>query len=611
MCGIYGIVSPTGSPLTAAHAADAMARPLAHRGPDGHARLTAPDALLGAHRLRIRDRHPRADQPFTSRTGDVWLACNGEIYNAAALRDRYPGWPWRSESDAEVILPLYAARGPDGLAELDGMFAVALWDGARRRLVLARDRAGEKPLFVAHTGDEVAFASEIPALLALPTVSRTLDQAALADFLTLGCIREPRTPFADIRKLPAGTIATFEGRETTLRRYWYPAPADEPPLDDPTLRRRLEAAVERQLVADVPVGVFLSGGLDSGLLTVLAARRLGADRLHTFSVGFPEPSYDERAPARRLAEELGTRHVEVVADRDALARARARARALGEPIADPALLPTMLLAEEAVRHVTVVLSGEGADELFGGYPTHLGHRWAGLWNRLPAPARRAAGALVERLPVSPDPVPLEFLARQFVRWAAAPATARHVAWFGSGLPPDVLADGAPERMMPTDDLTDPLARALQLDYEVFLRERLLVKADRATMLASLECRAPYLDPALTRAAFATPPRRHVGLARGKRRLREVARPLVPSYILSRRKRGLSVPIGAWLADELAGETERLLAPARLGAQGIVRPEPVARLLAEHRSGRADHGRGLWTLLTLQDWLDHWGLEGTG
>lgn len=607
MCGIYGIVSLSGAPLSAPEAAGRLGAGLGHRGPDAHGFYRCRDGVIGAHRLRVRDLTPAADQPFSDPGERVRLVCNGEIDNSASLRARYGTYPFRSSGDIEAILPLYLERGPDGLAQLDGMFALALWEAPRRRLVLARDGAGEKPLFYAIVAGEIVFASEIHALFGYPGLTRRLDTVALEDFLTLGCVREPRTMLADIRRVPAGTVAVFTARETDLRRI-EEAASDEPPPSVAALRTELSAVVERQVATDVPVGVFTSGGLDSALLAALAARHLGPRRVRTFSVGFPERSYDERAAARRLARDLGTPHVEVVADRAALARARDRVRLLAEPIADPALLPTLVLADAAKSHVTVALVGEGADELFGGYPTYLGHRWAESWSTLPSPLRAVVRRLVGALPVSHTAVSLEFLLKRFVSAADASWRERHVAWYGTGLPRAVFRFGASGDAVSRIAPDDPVAAAMRFDLEVMLRDRLLVKLDRAGMLASLETRAPYLARSIRRAAQAIPARRHVGFRHTKRVLREVARPLVPSYILRRRKRGLSVPVSRWLLRGLGGEVDRLLGRERLVAQGLLCPHIVARLVAEHRAGRADHGRALWTLLTLQDWIDHWGPE---
>jgi asparagine synthase (glutamine-hydrolysing) len=607
VCGIYGMVALDGSGLRRPEAGERMAGALEHRGPDGRGCVSAADALIGVTRLRVMDLDPRADQPFTSPSGDLVLACNGEIYNAAELRGRYATHPFRSRSDVEVILPLFEARGSAGIADLVGMFGLALFDRRSRTLRLARDRAGEKPLFVARVGAEVWFASEIGALLASGAVSRALDRSAVAELLALGYIREPRTPFAAIRKVPAGSILTFQDGQEHVVRYWEPFAAlpAAPAIAD--LRTLLRAAVARQVQADVPVGVFTSGGLDSSLLTVLAAEALGRHCVRSFCVGFPDRAFDERPWAARLATTLGIPHAAVEVRDEGVPEALDALASTGEPIVDPAAIPTWLLARAARAEVTVVLSGEGGDELFGGYPTYVGHRLVEYWTRMPPLMRSGLATLAGRLPRAAGGAPLEFLLKQFVAGAELPWPARHRAWSGSGVPLGALTvrpvDPAPDLPPPTD----VVAAAMRLDYESSLRERLLVKIDRATMLASLEARAPFLDPALTRAAFAAGGAHVRGLAT-KRLLRQVATPLVPRFILRRRKRGLSVPVGRWLNGPLADVADRLLARDRLSAVGLVDGARVERLLREHRAGRANHGRALWTLFVTQHWLAHWNLE---
>jgi asparagine synthase (glutamine-hydrolysing) len=606
MCGIYGMVARRGAVLARPRAAEAMARALRHRGPDGHGCRAWEDALLGVTRLRVMDLDPRADQPFTDPAGMVTVACNGEIYNAPALRRRYADYPFRSASDVEVLLPLFLERGADGLAELDGMFALAVLDRRAGRLVLARDRAGEKPLFTAAVGGECWFASEIGALLEAGAVSRALDVGALRGMLRHGYVREPRTPFAGIRKVPAGTIVTVDDHGAELRRYWDPdAPAAGPPAPLATL---LRDAVARQVRADVPVGVFTSGGLDSSLLAALAAEVLGPGRIRTFAVGFPDSSYDERPFAERFARALGTTHEAAVVHDDQVPEALDALAATGEPVGDPAAVPTLVLARAARASVTVVLSGEGADELFGGYPTYVGHRLAPHWARLPAPVKAGARRAIAALPVSGRRVPLPFLLGRFAAAAERPWPARHLDWFANGLPEDALgaaewAEAAP-LARPGED---PVVGAMRLDYAGPLRERLLVKGDRATMRASLEARAPFLDPAVTRAARAAGGG-HIHGFRGKQLLREVARPILPRFILRRGKRGLSVPLHRWLNGPLAAAADRLPAPGRLTAAGLIDPARVAALVAAHRAGHADHGRALWTLLVVRHWLSYWNLE---
>jgi len=624
MCGIYGMVALGEAPLRSPDALDRMGRALSHRGPDDRGALTTDRAALGVERLRITDLTPRAVQPFVHPGSGVWLAANGAIYNGAALRRRYRRYPFRSHSDIEPILPLYLERGAEGLSELDGMFALAIWDGRAERLVLARDRAGEKPLFYARAGDELWFASETQALLEHPSLGRGVDATALRQYFTLGYILEPRTPFAAIRRVEAGTVATFSAGGTRVSRYWNPeaVAAEYRPLAQAErgLERVLEDAVAKQLQADVPLGVFTSGGVDSALLTALAVESAGGRDVHTFTVGFGEPSYDERAPAARVAEQLGTRHVMVTADEAALHEALETVTSrVAEPLADPAVLPTYLLARDARRHVGVVLGGEGADELFGGYPTYPGHLLADRFAQLPPAVQRAAAYLVAALPTSHGKVPLEFLLKRFMAAARLPTLERHLRWFGTGLDPAVWGSGdAAAAVLSNGDAgaasnwgggppaeQDELRSVMLFDYRTYLRDNLLPKIDRATMLVSLEARAPYLDRDVTRFALGLETRYKVRGLATKWLLKRVALRRLPAAIVRRRKRGLSVPVGSWINGGLRGEVDRLLDPERLGAEGLLRAEHVGQLLSEHRSGRANHARALWPLIVWETWRERW------
>ena len=616
MCGIYGAVSRLGRPLGRPEIVARMGEALRHRGPDGHDVLAAPEGAIGCRRLRIIDLDPRADQPFSSpatAAGEVWLACNGEVYNAAELGRRFADYPYRSKSDVETVVPLFLANGKAAVAQLDGMFGLAVWNRRSGALLLARDRAGEKPLFYAEIGGgEVWFASEVQALLEHPEVGRDLDPVALSQYLTLGYVLEPRTMFKAVRRIPAGAFVRFDRDGRSETRYWHPGDlATAPAPAGPPVERvagLFQAAVAKQVMSDVPVGVFTSSGLDSSLLAVLAARELGPERVHTFAVRFAAPSYDESAGARWFAERFGTRYVEVLADETTLGEALERVTAgLAEPLADPAVLPTYLLARAACEHVTVILSGEGADELFGGYPTYLGHQAARGLGLLPRPLRRLAAAAVERIPPSDRKVTLEYLLKRFFAELEKPWGERHLAWFGSGLAArlGVAGDEWRDDLLAGFPAIDPLAGAMLLDYSTYLRDDLLVKVDRATMLSSIEARAPYLDRDLTAYALALPARYRVRRLTSKWVLKRAAERWLPREVTRKRKRGLSVPVAAWINDGLRGEVDRLLAPERLRRQGLVDPAPVAALLAEHRAGRANHARALWTLVMLQRWLERW------
>jgi asparagine synthase (glutamine-hydrolysing) len=612
MCGIYGIIAERGATLRYPEVLDWMGEALRHRGPDGRAVLTHSDAVIGTERLRIIDLHERADQPFAAPGSEVWLECNGEIYNAAEIRKRFHDYPYRSHSDVETIVPLYLERGADAIAELDGMFGLAIWDRRTRTLLLARDRAGEKPLFYARVGQEILFASELQCILRHPDISRDLDDVAVAEYLRLGYVPEPRTMFRAIHRVEAGTFIRFSEQGKQIVRYWDPESfaVRRLPYAEAlaTTRELMERAVEKQVMSDVPVGVFISGGLDSSILATLAAKVIGVDRVHTFSAQFAEESYDESGDAAMLAERIRTRHVPVPIDQETLLDALHNVvRGVAEPLADPAILPTFLLARTAHQHVKVILSGEGADELFGGYPTYLGHKFAPIYDALPEFARAALRRIVQGIPASSRKMTVEFLLKKFVTDAEKPWIERHLAWFGTGLSSEVYTSAPPAMpdlpAIPAD--RDALTGAMLLDYRSYLRDNLLVKVDRATMLSSVEARAPFLDRDVTRFALSLPPDFRVRRTTTKWLLKKAAEAWLTDDVIYRRKRGLSVPIASWINHGLRADVDRLLAPERLRGDGLVNEKYVASLLAEHRAGHANHAKPLWALVMLQYWLETW------
>ncbi len=606
MCGIYGIVSSNDTAIGHPDVVTAMGEALRHRGPDGSAHFRAPRAIIGTERLRIIDLHERADQPFASPDESVWLECNGEIYNSASIRARYRDYPYRSHSDVETILPLYLDRGTDAIAELDGMFGLAIRDARDGSLLLARDRAGEKPLFYARSGDEVIFASELQCVMKHPGVSHELDPEAVADYLTHGYVLEPRTMFAAVRRVPAGSWIRFTSRGDEVARYWQPEsiPIADRNTEDAVLELRslIEGAVTKQVMSDVPVGVFISGGMDSSILAALASKAIGVDKVHTFSAQFAEASYDESGDAAVIAARMHTRHVPVPANDETLFEAlRAVTRRIAEPIADPAVLPTFLLARAAREHVKVVLSGEGADELFGGYPTYIGHKVAPLYRAIPRFGRRGLEALVRRLPSSGKKVTFEFLLKRFVAGADQPWAERHAAWFGTGPLKGSRAEIEREGARKTADV---LAAAMLLDYRTYLRDNLLVKVDRATMLSSVEARAPFLDREVTAFALSLPAHLRIRRFTTKWILKKAAEAWLPNDVIYRKKRGLSVPVASWINRGLGAEVDRLLAPERLEASGLD-AEMIGKLLAEHRREEANHARALWAVIMLQYWMENW------
>jgi len=617
MCGVFGAVNLAGSALRDPALVRAMAETIIHRGPDAGGHLETSDAILGSRRLAIVDLSPLAKQPFTDPEGSVWVVCNGEIYNAPSIRARYAaqGFPFRSShNDVEPIVPLYLEHGERAVEHLDGMFALAIWDQRKRKLLLARDRAGEKPLFwQAYRGD-IRFASEIQALLSAVESTPGISSAGLSDYLTLGYCTAPHTMFDGVHKVEAAQQIVIDAGGVRARRYWDAVnfAAHESEVAPAALLEALTDAVERQLNADVPLGLFLSGGLDSSLLAAEVVSRAAPGSVNTYAVSFDPDSYDESDWAARVAAQLGSRHHRVHAGEAELRRALDyTGERMAEPIGDPALLPTYLLSEAAAEDVKVVLSGEGADELFGGYPTYLGHRWARRFANLPRPLRSAVRRIVHGLPTTTEKVSLSFLARRFVDDAERGLEERHMAWFGA-IGPEARqlaisyeAPAALDSWQRVASIGDDVKKAMLFDMFTYLAENLLSKVDRATMLASIEARAPFLDRAILELALAQPASSAVGNLTMKRALKRAALARLPRDIVYRRKRGLSVPVSDWINGGLRKEVDELLEPRRLDSQGLIRSEPVGRLLAEHRAGKADHGRRLWPLFILQRWHRRW------
>jgi asparagine synthase (glutamine-hydrolysing) len=610
MCGICGIASPVGPPDPERLAA--MSAMLVHRGPDSGGEHFDGPVALGARRLSIIDLEG-GDQPITSEDGACTVVQNGEIYNFPELRRELErdGHTFRTRCDTEVHLHLYERHGPDFARRLRGMFAVAIWDARRRRLVLARDRYGIKPLYYRHVGGVLEFASE---LRALPRGEIDLD--ALEAFLAFNSIPSPYSIFREIRKLPPGHVLVWEeDGAVQLERYARPGPvpAEELRTDDEAelleeLRARLRDSVRAHLLADVPVGVLLSGGVDSAALTALAAQESG-DAVHTFTIGFEERSFDERRDARRIAELYGTKHHELLVQPNPTLLLPALADVFDEPFADSSALPTYLVSQLAAEHVKVALSGEGGDELFGGYYTYAADLLA---DRL-GPLARVARPLVECLPTSTAKASFDYKAKRFVRAAHLPPLERHHGWkeiFSVDARSELTGRTAPfdpvdvyrHRYRETED-ADGLARLQDIDFGVYLVDDLLVKTDRASMAHSLEARVPFLDPVVTNFAFALPTRHKVrGLAK-KVLLRKAVAPLLPHGIVHGRKRGFSIPAAAWLRGELVPFARATLSAETLTRQGFFRPEVASRLIGEHVAGIEDRSRQLWGLLSFTLWYE--------
>jgi len=619
MCGICGLArldEPRTTPDRVALAK--MSAALAHRGPDSSGEIVAGPVALAARRLSIIDLE-RGEQPVTACSDRIHAVQNGEILNYRELRDELvaAGHRFRSAGDTEVIAHLYEEHGLDFASRLRGMFAIAIWDRRDERLVLARDRFGIKPLVYAHGAGELAFASELTALRHAPTVSARVDPDALESFLAFNSIAAPLTILAGARKLPAGHLLVWRrGEQPRVERYARPAPVAAEAVRGESsealaaeLRERLRDSVAAHLVADVPVGVLLSGGVDSGTLTALAASTL-SEPVRTFSIGFSESSFDELSRAREVARRYGTDHHELVLEPDAVELLPRIAAAFDEPFGDSSALPTYLVSGLASSSVKVVLSGEGSDELFGGYYTYVADRLAPAL-RLPAVAARP---LVERLPSSSRKVSLDYMAKRFVRGVSRGPLERHHAWkeiFSADLAAELLSRPpasdplAPLRRRYAETTgAEPLARLQDVDLGTYLVDDLLVKTDRASMAHSLEVRVPFLDSQLAAFAQSLPRRARIRGLRKKWLLRAAVRPLLPRSVVDGRKHGFSAPIAAWLRVEMRAFLRDVLAPETLRRQGYLDPAPVQRLIDGHLSGAEDHSRQLWGLLALTLWHDH-------
>jgi asparagine synthase (glutamine-hydrolysing) len=610
MCGVCGVVAfaERGDGAPPERAVESMLHALAHRGPDDVGSRSCGPAVLGATRLAIRG-VAAGQQPVVDQASGVVAVCNGEIDNHAELRAflRARGRAAPLETDIAVIPGLYAELGDRFVERLVGAFAIALWDPRVERLLLARDRTGERPLFFAADGTGVRFATEIAALAAVPEQRLTVDPAAVHSFLRFGYFEAPASPFAELSKVGPAEVVLIDHGGVRRRRYWRWAVATEPKL--PPAAERFDElfleAVRRQSEVDVPYGAFLSGGIDSSLVAAAARRVRPGYPLKAFTLRFAERSYDEGAFAQDVAARLGIPCDAVWVRPSAFPEVLAELVAhSGEPLADPAWVPTALLARRAAEEVKVALVGEGGDELFGGYPTYLGallaQRYAGLSPRVRGTCRR----LVEAWPPSDRKVSLSFLLKKFVAAAELDGMARHLAWT-SNIGPALLARlGVPAREGPARDrgAASLLDAVQQHDLETSLAEGLLTKADRASMNSALELRAPFLDQGVLEFAATLPAAHRVRGVTTKVFLKRYAARYLPRRIVRRRKRGLSVPLSRWLRESLYAWAEARVGSERLATVGVD-PRAALGLLAEHRSRQADHARALWTLIVLGEWLE--------
>lgn len=627
MCGICGAVAFDQRDAIEQSALDAMCQTLVHRGPDSAGSVRVGPAGLAMRRLSIID-VATGQQPLSSEDGQIQLVCNGEIYNYRELRADLiaTGHRFRTGSDCEVIVHAYEEHGDAFLPLLNGMFACALWDNRRRRLLLARDRIGIKPLYYAEHQGRLLFGSEPKALLAYPGFARRLDLPSLYQYLTYEYVPTPRSIFEGIRKLRPGHYLTLENGRLVETGYWS---LDLSPRLD--LKRRSEVelaeelwdtlreAVRLELVSDVPLGVFLSGGLDSSAVAA-AMVDLNPGDVRSFSIGFEDPSFDESAYARRVAQYLGTTHSELILEPRMLWELIPSVMDfLDEPLADASIIPTHLLSRFTRQHVTVALGGDGGDELFAGYSTLQAHRLAGYYRRIPRLLREGIIApLVQRLPVSHNNLSLDFRAKRFITGTNRPIAERHHLWLGAYSPeekrqlllPDALAavgstdtfDVLGEHLARCSEY-DELSRVLYLDMKMYLEGDILVKVDRASMGCSLEARVPVLNAMVVDLATRLPIDLKLRRFTRKYLLRKAVVGRLPAEIINRPKKGFGIPVSKWFRSELRELLLDLLSEERLQRQGLFDPAYVRRLIDDHLAMRRDNRKPLWSLLVFQLWCE--------
>jgi asparagine synthase (glutamine-hydrolysing) len=609
MCGIHGVLFPRRDCRDAVRRMHAALR---HRGPDDDAIADVGPSIFGHRRLSIIDLSPNGAQPMWSAGRELCITFNGEIYNFAELRKECEarGLPFRSTSDTEVILNQFLIHGASAFERLNGMFALCLFDSRTREYWLVRDRAGIKPLFYGASNAGLFFASELDALLSSCEFPLDLDQAGLQAYLRMDSVPAPLTIVRGVRKIAGGKLLRVRSADDVEERSF----VDQHPLPAARGEGRVRGefgslmhdVVERQMVADVPVGVFLSGGIDSSIVAITASELTGR-RIPMFSVAFDEPSFDERRYFEIVARSLSTDHrIELFTAKSALDLVPQIAAIAREPLGDASLLPTFAISRFAHSEVKVILSGDGADELFGGYPTHRVWLAGRAWARIPRVLRRSiAGIAHDLLPVSTANLSFDYRVKKFLEGADRDVIRQNQHWLGTFtedelrrlLPhydadSDAAVDSIVRDAVPAG--LDPLDRILRTDERFYMQEQVLVKVDRASMASSLEVRVPFLDNEMIAFAHGLPPR----LKTGKRILRHWLRDKLPAEIWRRPKKGFGIPIGRWFRDEL----HDLLIASIADLRGIIDETYATKLVEQHRRGQRDRRKELYNLLALALWF---------
>lgn len=617
MCGIAGIVGSDTKDI------ESMVRSLKHRGPDSEGIFKSDIYALGHRRLSIIDTREEAGQPMFSKDGKVSVAFNGEIYNFKALRKRLEHEhkvAFRTSSDTEVILELYLQKGEACFRELQGMFAIAIFDLRDNKVILARDRFGEKPLYYGVLGDTLLFSSELKSLLSHPKVRRDIDPFSLQAYLQYEYIPTPYTIIKGISKLEPATYLVFRNGKIKIETFWeFPEQEMSISFEEAkeTVEKLLERSVEGTLMSDRPIGVFLSGGLDSSTIAYFASER-ATQRLKTFSIGFDESSFDESEYAKRVSEHLGTEHhSRMVTSKDAQELIPNIHTIMDEPLSDASILPTYLLSKFASEHIVVALGGDGGDELFSGYPTFAVHDIGLLFGRVPANLRGAMrSALLPLIPVSGANFNMRFKLQNFFSgFEDFDKNYMHQKWLGSfgrderiSLLKEEYAQESKDVFSHIDsvmqDIRGSVKNKVLAEYmRTYMMDDVLVKVDRASMAVSLEVRAPFLDHRVVDYVYSLPYEYKRKGSDGKHILKEVMRGKIPDEIIGRKKKGFGIPVSSWLRGDLAPFLKDVLSKKNIENGGIFKWKKIESLIKDHMEQKEDNGKQLWTLLIFQLWCD--------
>ncbi len=633
MCGIVGFLTTKSSNIPGYEILSRMRETLVHRGPDDMGEYIrplddrGPFVFLGHRRLSIIDL-AGGHQPLSNENGTVWVTFNGEIYNFNELKTELEslGHQFKTRSDTEVVAHAYEEYREECFKHFNGMFAIGIWDESNHRLILARDRLGKKPLYYTSMNGTFLFASELKAILAYPDFSRKIDPLSLMKYLFYEFIPCPHTIFTDARKLAPASYLLWEGQRVEIKEYWSPFRGEgiERDLTEEEAGDRLcellRRSVKRRLISDVPLGIFLSGGIDSSAIAALAQREASGN-VKTFSIGFEDPSFDESKYGSLVSRFLGTDHFEQkMTPQDLLDIVPNLPDILDEPMADASILPTYLLSKFTRQYVKVALGGDGGDELFAGYPTYLAHKLARLYELFLQHLHPAIHFLGNLLPVSDNNISFDFKAKKFLSGIGYPDGIRNSVWLGSFSLPDIAKVVSPEILNHLDhsllvedisryekdfEIKDRITLLQYLDLKLYFQESVLVKVDRASMACSLEVRAPLLDYELVEFVMGLPSGLKLKGLTSKYILKKAMKPFLPREVIQRKKKGFGVPIAKWVKGPLKDLFKDFLSPDRIKREGFLNSEYVASLFQEHLLNKKDNRKQLWTLLVWELWVNRY------